>query len=241
VNETLRRALADARKNEVDVSSALGVDPKTVQRWLAGRVPLRAHRWALADLVGQHEYDLWPALAHGDSSPACPEIQTVYPHRGAVPREVWRQLFESARREIGILVYAGLFLAEDVDLLRVFADRARSGVAVRVLLGDPDSPEVAQRGAEEGIDDAISAKIRNTIVLYRPLLQEDTVEIRLHRTVLYNSIYRADDEMLVNPHVFGAAAAYAPMLHLRQAAPGDLVTTYLASFERVWDGAVVLT
>jgi hypothetical protein len=239
VNETLRRALADARKNDVDVSSALGVDPKTVQRWLAGRVPLRAHRWALADLVGRHEFDLWPELAAG--KPACPEIQAVYPHRGAVPREVWRGLFDSARQQIGVLVYAGLFLAEDVDLLRVFADRARSGVAVRVLLGDPDSPEVAQRGAEEGIDDAISAKIRNTIVLYRPLLQVDSVEIRLHRTVLYNSIYHADDQLLVNPHVYGAAAAYAPILHLRQAAQGDLVSTYLDSFERVWTDAVALT
>jgi hypothetical protein len=240
VNETLRRALADARKNDVDVSSALGVDPKTVQRWLAGRVPLRQHRWALADLIGRHEYDLWPELVHGNGAAACPEIQAVYPHRGAVPREVWRELFESAREQIGVLVYAGLFLAEDVELLRVFAERARAGVAVRVLLGDPDSPEVAQRGAEEGIDDAISAKIRNTIVLYRSLLREDSVEIRLHRTVLYNSIYRADDEMLVNPHVYGAAAAYAPILHLRQAAHGDLVTTYLDSFERVWSEAAVL-
>jgi hypothetical protein len=241
VNETLRRALADARRNDVDVSSALGVDPKTVQRWLAGRVPLRAHRWALADLVGRHEYDLWPELAAGNGKPACPEIQAVYPHRGAVPREVWRGLFESAREQIGVLVYAGLFLAEDVDLLRVFAGRARAGVAVRVLLGDPDSLEVAARGAEEGIDDAISAKIRNTIVLYRPLLQVDGVQIRLHRTVLYNSIYRADSEMLVNPHVYGAAAAYAPILHLRQAAQGDLVSSYLGSFERVWTDAVELT
>ncbi len=241
MNETLRRALADARKNEVDVSSALGVDPKTVQRWLAGRLPLRQHRWALADLIGQHEDALWPELARGDGQPPCPEIQTVYPHRGAVPRDVWRQLFESARREIGVLVYAGLFLAEDVDLLRVFAERARDGVAVRVLLGDPDSPEVAQRGAEEGIDDAISAKIRNTVVLYQQLSQVDNVEIRLHRTVLYNSIYYADDEMLVNPHVYGAAAAYAPMLHLRQAGPGDLVRTYRDSFDRVWAGATPVT
>jgi hypothetical protein len=240
VNETLRRALAEARRNEVDVASALDVDPKTVQRWLAGRVPLRQHRWALADLLGQHEYDLWPEPTQGGGKSACPEIHAVYPHRGAVPREVWRRLFESASKEIGVLVYAGLFLAEDVDLLRVFADRARSGVAVRVLLGDPDGPEVARRGEEEGIGDAISAKIRNTIVLYRPLLREDTVEIRLHRTVLYNSVYRADDELLVNPHIYGAAAAYAPMLHLRQTAPGDLVTTYRDSFEQVWTGAVAL-
>jgi hypothetical protein len=236
VNHTLRRALADARLDEVKVSTALGVDPKTVQRWIAGRVPQRQHRWDLADLVGCHEYDLWPDLSGGGAA-MCRELRASYPHRGAVPREVWRRLFDSAAREISVLVYAGLFVAEDVEALRLFADKARAGVRVRILLGDPGSPPVAERGAEEGIGDAIAAKIRNAIVLYRPLLKIDGIEIRLHKTVLYNSIYRADDELLVNPHVYGTAAAYAPVLHLRQVALGDLVTTYLESFDRVWAGA----
>jgi hypothetical protein len=239
VNHALRRALADARLDEVKVSSALGVDPKTVQRWIAGRLPQRQHRWDLADLVGRHELDLWPNLPGGAGS-SCPEVIATYPHRGAVPREVWRRLLGSAEREIGVLVYAGLFLAEDVDLLRLFADKARDGVAVRVLLGDPDCPQVAERGAEEGIDDAIAAKIRNAIVHYRPLLPVPGIEIRLHRTVLYNSIYRADDEIMVNLHVYGAAAAHAPALHLRRGRPGDLVTTYLESFDRVWTTATAI-
>jgi hypothetical protein len=242
VNDTLRRVLADARLGEVDVASSLSVDPKTVQRWIAGRLPQRRHRWELADLVGRHELDLWPELTdHPGGSAAGSEVIATYPHRGAVPREVWRRLFASPQREIGVLVYAGLFLAEDLDLLRLFADKARSGIAVRVLLGDPDSPNVAERGAEEGIGDALAAKIRNVIVLYQPLLTVDGVEVRLHRTVLYNSIYRADEELLVNSHLYGAAAAYAPVLHLRQSGPGDLASTYLDSFERVWSGSVTLT
>jgi hypothetical protein len=66
-----------------------------------------------------------------------------------------------------------------------------------------------------------------------------TVEIRLHTTVLYNSIYRADDEMLVNPHVYGTAAAQAPVLHLQRHGDGDgdLFGTYADSFERVWTAA----
>jgi hypothetical protein len=241
VNDTLRRALADARLGEVDVASSLGVDPKTVQRWIAGRRPQRRHRWELADLVGRQELDLWPELADHPGGNVRSEVLATYPHRGAVPREVWRRLFASAQREIGVLVYAGLFLAEDVDLLRLFADKARSEVAVRVLLGDPDSQNVAERGTEEGIGDALAAKIRNVFVLYQPLLTVDGVEVRLHRTVLYNSIYRADEELLVNSHLYGAAAAYAPVLHLRQSGPGDLASTYLDSFERVWSGGAALT
>jgi hypothetical protein len=65
----------------------------------------------------------------------------------------------------------------------------------------------------------------------------DGVEIRLHDTVLYNSIYRADDYLLVNPHAYGIAASHTPVLHLRRAEDGDMASTYLDSFERVWSGA----
>jgi hypothetical protein len=233
----LRRALAESRLRETDVAQALGVDPKTVQRWLAGRLPQPRHRWGLADLVQQHEYDLWPHLAAGLAPMINREILATYTHRGAVPRQLWRQLFASSQNEIGILVYAGLFLAEDIDLVRIMRDKAENGVTIRILLGDPDSDQVALRGAEEGIAEAMAAKIRNVIVLYRLLLDLPTVEIRLHTTVLYNSLYRADDEMLVNPHVYGTAAAQAPVLHLQRHDDGDLFATYANSFERVWTAA----
>jgi hypothetical protein len=54
------------------------------------------------------------------------------------------------------------------------------------------------RGLEEGIGDAMPAKVRNALALYRPLCAVPGVEIRLHRAVLYNSIYRVDDQLLVN-------------------------------------------
>jgi hypothetical protein len=238
IGEPLRRALAGARLREIDVAKMLGVDPKTVQRWLGGRLPQPRHRWGLADLLSLHEYDLWPHLAGVPS--IGPEVYATYPHRGSVPREVWRQLYDSAQHQIDILVYSGLFLAEDVEMIHLLGDKAHSGVTVRILLGDPDSPNVNQRGNDEGIHDAMAAKVRNAIVLYRPLVTSG-VQISLHSTVLYNSIYRADNEMLINQHVYGIAAAYAPVLHLRHHGDNDVFSTYLASFERVWSSARPLT
>ena len=136
-----------------------------------------------------------------------------------------------------VLVYSGLFLAEDQGVLRTLARKADAGVRVRILLGDPDSEFVAQRGADEGIDDAMGARIRNVLVLFRPLRALAGVDVRLHRTVLYNSIYVADDQALVNSHIYGVAAANAPVLHLRKVAGGDMLATYVESFEHVWDGA----
>ena len=112
----------------------------------------------------------------------------------------WARLFGSAEHEIAILAYSALFLAEDTGILRILADKGRAGVTVRIALGDPEGPNVAERGKEEGISDAMAAKIRNALALYWPLGAVENIEIRLHRTVLYNSIYRADDQFLVNQH-----------------------------------------
>jgi hypothetical protein len=168
------------------------------------------------------------------------EIKAVYPHRWSIARETWRSLFDSAENEIGILAYSALFLAEDAGIMSVFAEKVGAGVAVRIALGDPDSPNVAQRGAEEGVGDAMAAKIRNALALYRPLCDAHGVQLRLHHTVLYNSIYRADDELLVNQHVYGMPAANSPVFHLRQTQRADMFAAYLDSFDRVWAEAAPL-
>jgi transcriptional regulator with XRE-family HTH domain len=243
MSEALRRALAEARLTEDQVAGELGVDPKTVQRWMAGRTPYPRHRTALARLTGAETRDLWPNIVPPTpvSREPTSEILKTYPHRWAVPRSVWARLFEGAQREIGVLAYAGLFLAEDSGLLDTLATKARTGVTVQILLGDPDGRHVTQRAADEGLGDSLAAKIRNALVLYRPLHMVNGVEIRLHDTVLYNSLYRADDHLLINPHAFGVAASHAPVLHVRQAGPGDIASTYLDSFHRIWQRGIPAT
>lgn len=226
------------------LADAIGVDEKTIERWVSqGRTPYRRHRYAAAMHLGVDETYLWPdAISREQVATASEsEIVNIYPHRWAMPRDIWGRLFSQAEREIDILVYVGLFLAEDAGVQRLFAEKARAGARFRILLGQPDCTAVALRGEEEGIGDAISAKVRNAIVLYKPLRQLDGVEIRLHDTVLYNSIYRADDDLLINTHVYGNVASNAPVLHLRSVAGGDMVNTYRESFERIWDSAKPLT
>ncbi|MFI7043311.1 helix-turn-helix domain-containing protein [Streptosporangium sandarakinum] len=233
MNENLRHALIRARLQPIDIAARLAVDPKTVARWISGRSPHPRHRLAVADLLGVEERDLWPDATRGRRVPD--EIKAIYPHRWAVPADAWRTFFEAANKEIGILVYSGLFLAEDAGLLRILAQRAQAGVRVRVLLGDPDSPDVATRGVEEGTGgDVMAARVRNALALYRPLRDVEGIEIRLHRTVLYNSIYRADDSLLVNLHAYGTRASEAPVIYLTGTENGTAATTYLDSFERVW-------
>jgi hypothetical protein len=238
VKHPLVRALRGVGLEHEDVAQRLGVDPKTVKRWFAGRVPYPRHRAALVELTGWAASDLWPDI----SSPAkgnapAPEVLAVYPHRSAVPADTWRRFFERAEREIGILAYSGLFLAEDMAILNILRTRARAGVRVRIALGDPDGRNVAQRGTDEGIGAAMPARIHNARVLYGELVTHPMIEVRLHDTVLYNSIFRADDELFVNPHVYGAPASYGLVQHLRHMDDDGMAATYLQSFENVWQTA----
>jgi len=234
VNETLCRALLRARLSEEDVAACLQVDPKTVRRWLDGRLPYLRHRWALAALVGMDEGDLWPQVRATGSRPA--EVLAIYPHRDTVPPDVWPRLLGSAEREIGILADGGPFLAELPGVLAALAARARAGVRVRICLADPDA--VAGTELDAGPDHfGMAAGTRAALARYGPLRECGQVAIRLHRAVLPSSLCRADGELLVCQHAHGIPAGRSPVLRLRQAEDGDMVTAYLDSFERVWAGA----
>jgi transcriptional regulator with XRE-family HTH domain len=242
-NDRLRAALLKRGITIEALAQAVAVDAKTVERWITkNRMPYRRHRYSVATRLGMDEAYLWPTALSPEQALGASEseIVTVYPHRWAVPNEMWRHVFETAEEEIGILVYSGLFVAEDTGIQRVLQAKADAGVRVRILLGDPGSETVSRRGADEGIDETMAGKIRNALVLYRSLRSMDGVEFRLHETVLYNSIYRADEQVLVNTHIYGLPAAQAPVLHLHRVAGGNMVGNYLESFEKVWHGATPL-
>ena len=115
--------------------------------------------------------------------------------------------------------------------------KAEEGVKLRLAMGDPDCEAVRLRGEEEHIGDGLAARIRLSLIYLREAIGSAGVELRFHATTLYNSIYRFDDDMLVNAHVYGAPAAHSPVLHLRRLPGGRLFDHYQASFERVWSQA----
>jgi transcriptional regulator with XRE-family HTH domain len=241
MNERLRNSIAAAGLTLNSVAQDVGVDPKTVARWITqDRIPHARHRRAAAALLGAEETYLWPALVTDKvaQSAAAAELVTLYPYRGAVPGVLWMLLAEAAQHSIDVLAFAGLFLWDGhPDLPALLAAKAKAGTRVRVALGDPYSHALRLRGEEEGIDDALTARVRMSLIYLRQAMETPGVEVRLHGTTLYNSIYRFDDQVLVNSHAYGAAAAQSPVLHIRYLQGGRLFTHYEASFERVWNKA----
>lgn len=236
-NERLRAAIHRTGLSAEEMAEQLGVDRKTVWRWIGGQVPYKRHQHAVAAALAVDPGYLWPSCGTDEPKDlALAEIRAVWPQRFLVPSSAWLELFEGAEQHIDILVHAGFWLSEDPAVRQVLVQKANAGIKIRLLLGDPTSSAVQVRGDEEGIGPAIAAKINNTIHNYRALLSTANTELRLHSTTLYASVYRADDEMLVSTHIYGLPGHMAPLMHL-QRVPGaaGLFVAHLDGFERVWD------
>ncbi|MCA1228642.1 DUF5919 domain-containing protein [Saccharopolyspora sp. 6M] len=238
-NDRLRDALLGVGMSPEDLADAVGVDPKTVSRWISGgRAPYPKHRYRAAAALQRSEQYLWPNAVspHKSDETSHSEIVSFYPHRGGIPPELWDQLLDRACSRIDMLVYVGMFMTEKPNLLNELKDKAGTGAKIRLLFGNRDSDAVIQRSTDEGIGrGTISAKIDHAVAHFRPLQSTPGVDIRKHGTILYNSIYRFDDEMIVNPHVWGKIASHAPAFHLRRLSGGSLFQTYADSLDAVWD------
>src|ERR687895_25915 len=130
-NERLRAALLERGLTPARLAEVVGVDAKTVERWITkDRVPYRRFRYAVASHLGLDETYLWPGALKDEqvTAASASEIITIYPHRYAVPRDLMGRLFSEAREQIGVLVYSGLFLAEDYGIHQILTDRAKAGV-----------------------------------------------------------------------------------------------------------------
>lgn len=240
-NDRLRAALLSAGLTVADVCSSLSVDPKTVERWIAheARKPHRRTRRELAELLGVDEVHLWPELAEDVKTPPSTksEVVHVFPTRSSVPHDVWAGLLNDVSERMDVLVFSGAFLVEQYNLLPLVRQKAKTGVQYRFLIGDHTSSAVIQRGAEEGTPGGLEGRTQLMLRYLESVSTLPEVEIRSHGTILYNSIYRFDDQILVNGHAYGSVAGQNPVMHLRRIDGGIMWDHYMMSFERVWNGA----
>ncbi|WP_345207791.1 XRE family transcriptional regulator [Fodinibacter luteus] len=221
-----------------ELGAHIDVDPKTVDRWIAnGRVPHRSNRQRVAAALAQDEVYLWPD-AYGDSyvsAASRAEVVTVYPNRGSIPASLWHSLFDNAIESIDILAFAASFIHDSLpDVDEVLIAKARTGVRVRLAFGDPDSDAVRIRGVEEGIGESLAERCRLTWKYLDPILREPEISVRAHSSTLYCSIFRFDNDLLANHHLFGAPANHSAVLHVRRLTGGRHFDSHTASFERVW-------
>jgi hypothetical protein len=242
MNERLRTAMVRRGVGTDDLAQTCEVDPKTAERWISlGRVPHRRHRWAAAHLLDVDEAYLWPdAVSIRDRRTAAgSELVAIYPDRASVPRETLLHLLTDAQHHIEVLVFSGTFFAQTQPRVStMLAGRVATGVHVRLCFGDPTGSAIVTRDREESLGGTLAAKVRASLTYYRQLATMEGCEIRLHDCTLYASLFRYDDQLLANPHVYGEPASLNPTFHFRKLDGGTLFDHYLGSFERVWGTAL---
>ncbi len=235
VNERLRNAMTTAHIDIETITKATNVDPKTVQRWLSGRVPHARHRWKVAELLKEREDFLWPTDNNTTANEHTSEVVAAYAHRTDVPPSAWLQLFLQAREKIDLLGNAMLFVPEqNSGLVDLFKEKATKSCKIRITVADPTCMAVQWHDEEEQLGGTLPARIQTTLHHLRGIRNFDGIEIRYHSTILYNSLFRCDNEMFVTAHLYGLHGSKAPLLHLRYLGPNGIFANFAAHFEAVW-------
>lgn len=235
-NVRLRNALRAAGTTRTALADQVGVDPKSVERWITqDRVPHATTRTQIAKALGQDESYFWPQLLSTEESRSATqsELVQVWPTRQLVPADVWRSLFRQAKEQIDVLVYAGGFLIEAYDLVEVIRAKTAQGVRFRLLIGDSHAEAVHQRAREERLPGLVN-RCQSSLEYLADVMELPGMQIRLHGTVLYASQYRFDDSALINNHTYASQAGRSPVLHLKKVPGGQLFDYYQSAFERVW-------
>ena len=218
------------------LAALVEVDVKSVTRWIAeDRIPYPVTRIKVARALHQEETFLWPAVLEAPDAcaVAAAEVERIWPTRSAISTETWHTFFSKATSQLDILVYAGAFLIETLDLADVLQWKASAGTRVRVLVGDPGSAGVQARAAELSLD-WLPERCRSTMEYLRAISRVPGVHVRPHGTTHYASLFRFDETLLANVHVFGVWACHSPVYQLRRSSSGSLFDFYSASFERAW-------
>jgi transcriptional regulator with XRE-family HTH domain len=240
-NQRLYDAIHRTGKRYEDVAAEVGADPKTVERWVTnGRLPHPPTRLQLSQILGVAEAVLWPdapGVAYGTT-----ELVDVYATRKELSPATVAALLDAAEHQVDILAYAAVWLWDTVprftDLLEL---KIAHETGVRICLGDPDSQAVLLRGREEGIGDALIGRCRLALSYAQSIRALEPNAIRLSDATLYASILRFDDDVLLNTHLLGNAAAESPVFHFRRERDNGIAANAIRTFERAWDAAQPLS
>ncbi|MFD1080685.1 helix-turn-helix domain-containing protein [Micromonospora andamanensis] len=216
-----------------DFAEKLGVDPKTVERWIsnATRVPYPRIAYQAARLLDVEVTYLWPDI-HGRRTSQVSgddELTACWPGRSSVPYALWERLLTDAQRRIVIMGDLGLpdLVPHLPDLL---ARKAGEGVHVRVIVVDPTT-------TLNGID-GVRAQVAEA--LYTPLAAHG-VAVARYPGHLSTTILLVDDDLIVRTGIDGCPAALAPVVHLRALTNGPLSRVYLTSLDSVTETAIPVT
>jgi len=248
-NERLRAAVTESGLTGEEVAARAGVDPKTLDRWIAGRVPHPRNRHALADVLGVHPSDLWPDtdLVERLAPRHLAGVRGVFPSRSAFMSVYPPESLFSGATAIAI---AGL---SNNLLCQQYADQRLEqliclGTSVSCLFLDPDGAGTAAREAEEGYRPGHLAKLTQLNIAFMQRLRDhlpETARCRLFlatydQTIRFNILIvegQPDTIAVVQPYLPHSRGVESPTLVVHPTAEPGLFATFERVFEELKAGA----
>lgn len=237
-NEVLHRALQAAGITTTDLAAAIGVDPKSVERWISkGRVPHPRHRIAAATAVREDVNVLWPdVVRRAVKRGADRELVALYPRRSDMPRSLFRDLISAASTRLWFGGYTSYFIWLDTpEAGPTLAAKAQAGADVRFLLGDPASEVTRHRETIEGSPLTIATRIALTQAEIAKT--GSSLPVRHSDRHIAMSVWIFDDDALVATHIGDELGQDSVTLHLRRQQMGGAFDRYAEHFEHLWDAA----
>lgn len=239
-NLALRNALAVAGISTHKLADAVGVDEKTVNRWLGdeNRVPHARHRYATCKVLEVDEVAVWPtAMRNNLKTGADRELIACYPYRSAVPRTLWRKLIDQSHHCLTFGGFTNYFLWLEVPNLNgLLSVKAKAGTEIRVLMGDKASPVTIERERVEDVPLTLTTRI-NIALTELGKLDHPRITTRLSDQHISMSIFRFDDEMLVCTHLANLLGHDSVTMHLKRKMDDGLFDRYAGHLTYLWDNA----
>jgi len=223
------------------LAERVGADPATVSRWITDdtRTPHARTRWAVADVLGVDEVDLWPnavraTIKRGPER----EIVNVYLSRAAVPGTMWADMISAATETIVFAGYTSYFAWLAIpDLRATLRGKAEAGCSVRFLVGDPDSDITRRREEVEGVALTVRTRIAVTLDELEHLRDAPGVEARKSDRHISLSVFIFDGQALVCQHLGAGLGHDSLTWQLRRRQPGGLFDRFAQHVDALWQVA----
>jgi lambda repressor-like predicted transcriptional regulator len=142
-NEQLRTAIGRAGLSLDEFADTVGVDVKTVRRWLTGRTPYPQNRASVANALETTEHALWPedVPAPGTTGAGEPaghptgDAIVGYAHATDLAAPDVDELLRAAAERIQIVIP---YLGSDSGLVELLRAGGPNGGRVRLMIEEPD-------------------------------------------------------------------------------------------------------
>jgi hypothetical protein len=234
-NEPLHRAIAKSGHDLSEIATIAEVDEKTVRRWLEGRIPHPRHRFKVAHALAVGEHELWPDTRRTTNRDG--ELVGAFARRTDPDAPDWQALLRTAERQVDMLGYSLLHIAEARGVNKLLTGKAGDGVSVRIALADPTSGAALAADLAQQPPGRLIARIDTARDRLLPLLSEPGIELREHRVGTSHTILRVDEQLLLTVHLYGTPGFQAPLIHLRRERDYGLFDQFAKHFEDIWQHA----